>query len=58
MKFIVLVFLTFNGLTCKRRKKVYKSINRYKCLTYMCKASFADGIQNYLGFGDIWMIPY
>jgi len=24
----------------------------------MCKASFADGIQNYLGFGDIWMIPY
>jgi len=49
MQFIVLLFLTFNVSTCITRKHVYKYINRCDrctCLTHMCKAGFADGIQN------------
>jgi len=46
--FRVLGFLIFNVSTCITRKNVYKSINRYDrftCLTHMCRAGFADGIQ-------------
>ena len=48
MQFIVLAFLTFNVLTCIKKKKVNKSINgydRFTCLTHMCRAGFADGVQ-------------
>jgi len=61
MQFIVLVFLTFNVSSCIKRNNVYKSINRYDrftCLTHMCKAGFADGIQNYRRIGDNWIISY
>ena len=45
MQFIFLVLLTLNVLTCIKRKNVHKFINRYDCLTHMCRADFTDSIQ-------------